>query len=431
MNETLQKAIKKFLEPSANTWDHLPERINTDSRSIQSGDLFISLKGANFDGHQFIFDALIQGASLALSELERNELEKLPNYSQTLLAKVIQVKSTLQAYHDIARIYKTNINPLCIGITGSSGKTTTKELMKLVFAEYYQVHATEANHNNEFGVPKTLLSMPESTQILIVEMAMRGLNQIDLLSKTTEPNIALITNIGTAHIEILKSRDNIRKAKMEILTGLSDYKGWMELQSTFIIDEDLYGFCKEHNFIDPNSNKPINAKKILSFNSKANYQINGLVSEGILADINAIALTAKLTNLTEKQIQQGLSKYSPGKGRGAFITDSNNSDIYIDETYNANPEAIRNSIKALIKQFPKQNKIVVIGLVLESQEEILTELFNELKRQNNEGLFTFIDARNLETDQIKREIQSFLKPDMQNVILVKASRGAKLERIFE
>ncbi len=427
MNNTLLKSIKFFLK-EVNSLSEIPNTvtsINTDSRSIKEGDLFIAIKGENFDGHKFIYDALDKGACLAIAE------EGFENIPSEHTKKIILAKSSLEAYHRIANIYRTLVNPLCIGITGSSGKTTTKEILKAALGNAYRVHATEANYNNEIGVPKTILSMPEDTQVLILEMAMRGLKEIELLSNTGNPNIALITNVGTTHIELLGSKDNIRKAKLEILSGISDYKGFIELASTFVIDKELYEFLSNREFIDPNTNKKIQAKNIYAFDSQANFKINGLISEGINADINAIAIVARLLGLKDETIQENLLKYNPGKGRGEFLKDRL-GNIFIDETYNANPEAVINSANALVMQFKEERKIAAIGDILESEPSLITELFSKLKAlESVDSDFTLIDARNRSIEDISAELKSKLDSEKKNIVLVKASRGAKLERLLE
>lgn len=427
MNNTLLKSIKCFLKEvgSLSKIPNAVTSINTDSRSIQTGDLFIAIKGENFDGHKFIYDALDKGACLAIAE---EGFENIPNeYAK----KIILVKSSLETYHRIAKIYRILVNPLCIGITGSSGKTTTKEIMKAALGDAYKVHATEANYNNEIGVPKTILSMPEDTQVLILEMAMRGLKEIELLSNTGNPNIALITNVGTTHIELLGSKDNIRRAKLEILCGITDYKGFLDLGSTLVIDKELYEFLTAREFVDPNTNEKIQAKNIYAFDSQANFKITGLISEGINADINAVAIVARLLGFKDEAIQENLLKYNPGKGRGEFLEDSL-GNIFIDETYNANPEAVINSANALVMQFKEERKFAVIGDILESEPSLITELFSKLKAlESVDSDFTLIDARNRSIEDISTELKSKLDPEKKNIVLVKASRGAKLERLFD
>ena len=182
--------------------------ISTDSRNISSNDIYLPLKGEKFDGHNFINDALKKGA--------RGYFTSDKNLTSPDAKFILYVENTLEAYLKIASYYKTKINPITIAVTGSSGKTTTKEMMASVAAEKYKTHKSILNHNNEIGLCQTMLSMGEDTEVLIVEMGMRGFGEIELLSKYAKPDIAIIANTGTAHIGRLGSVKNIAKAKCEI-----------------------------------------------------------------------------------------------------------------------------------------------------------------------------------------------------------------------
>jgi UDP-N-acetylmuramoyl-tripeptide--D-alanyl-D-alanine ligase len=383
--------------------------INTDSRTIITGDIFLALKGKNFNGHDHILAALEKGAEFAISEEDRKEF---PN------DKLCLVENTLVTYHQIASAYRRSLNPIVIGITGSSGKTTTKEILQKVLSENYKVYATRENFNNEIGVPKTILEMPEDTEVLILEMAMRGLGEISLLSKTGAPNISIITNIGTAHIERLGSVENIRKAKLEIIDGMEDHLvGDLSLEKTLILDSD--------NFSKLKLQKIELGMKTTSFDASKNYQLSCLSSPGINADVNAVALAAKQLHLTEEEIQRGLLKYNPSKGRGEISQDKD-GNIFIDDSYNANPESIRNSVQALIENFPSKRRIAVIGQIAESEDSLVTQLFSEL---SNIAAIELIDARALSIEESIRELKN--KLDGNSAVLIKASRVAGLERILE
>ena len=195
---------------------------STDTRSIQKGDIFVPIKGETFDGENFIENALNNGAEAYFT---RNE--KVFDNAKV----VLQVKDTLIAYLECARLCRKNINPKVIGITGSSGKTTSKEMMYAIASEKFKTHKTDKNHNNEIGFCQTMFNMPEDTEVLIVEMGMRGFGEIELLSKYSEPDISIITNAGTAHIGRLGSKENIAKAKCEIVK-------FQNPNGTFITEEN-------------------------------------------------------------------------------------------------------------------------------------------------------------------------------------------------
>ncbi|MDD9898189.1 MAG: UDP-N-acetylmuramoyl-tripeptide--D-alanyl-D-alanine ligase [Candidatus Melainabacteria bacterium] len=371
--------------------------INTDSRNLELGQIFLALKGANFDGHDFIEQALDAGAQLVYSEQEHQD------------SRVKQVDNCLKQYHRLANEYRNLIDPIVIGITGSAGKTTAKELLAAILSEKYKVHYTQANFNNEIGVPKTILSMPVDTEVLILEMGMRGLGEIDLLSKTAEPNIALITNIGTAHIERLGSRENIKKAKLEILSGLKDHALVVADQK---LTQELEGQFKLISFEAQSQNEPAEPKY--------------LISEGLLASIDACSKIAQQLTLSEQEITAGLKKFSPGRGRGDFVQIDEN--IFIDETYNSNPEALRNSVKALIERFPDDHKYALVGDINESEAELIEQVFAEIKKLENDK-FKLLDARGLEAKAAQELLRAQLSSD-KNIILVKASRSAKFEEVL-
>jgi UDP-N-acetylmuramoyl-tripeptide--D-alanyl-D-alanine ligase len=381
--------------------------ITSDTRVDLKYKIFLALKGANFDGHDFIVQALDSGAVAAISHREADE------YPESYRSKIYKVEDTFEFYHQLANEYRKAINPITIAITGSSGKTTTKELMQLVMSQKFKTHFTQANNNNEFGVPLTILSMPEDTQVLIVEMGMRGLKQIELLSKTTNPNIAVITNIGTAHIEILGSRENIKKAKLEIASGLISRQ---ELEATLLVDESIFSEIAAMNL----------ARKTLSFDSQKFVDMSVLESTGLFYDINAVRQVAYLLGLDDGLIKQGLLQYKPLAGRGLFKTLKDSKTIFIDETYNANPDAVYNSINALSNQFANKNKIAVIGNIAESLPELVEKLFVDIAAMPN---LTLIDARNKDLSVVAAELNSKLTGE--DVVLVKASRSAKLERLFD
>lgn len=195
---------------------------STDTRTIQKGDIFVPIKGETFDGENFIENALNNGAEAYFT---RNE--KVFDNAKT----VLQVKDTLVAYLECARLCRKNINPKVIGITGSSGKTTAKEMMYAIASEKFRTHKTDKNHNNEIGFCQTMFNMKEDTEVLIVEMGMRGFGEIELLSKYSEPDITIITNAGTAHIGRLGSKENIAKAKCEIVK-------YQNPNGTFVTEEN-------------------------------------------------------------------------------------------------------------------------------------------------------------------------------------------------
>ena len=182
--------------------ESLDVKISTDTRTIQKGDFYLPLKGASFDGEKFINQALEKGAVGAFCTRTDGHL---------------QVKDTLTAYLQCANFRRRKLDFTVVAITGSSGKTTTKELVAATLSEKFKTFKTPLNHNNEIGLCQTIFETPDDTEVLVLEMGMRGLGEIELLSKYSEPDITIISNVGTAHIGRLGSRENIAKAKCEIV----------------------------------------------------------------------------------------------------------------------------------------------------------------------------------------------------------------------
>ena len=209
MNFTVKEAAAVFGQQIEN--EKPLASVEFDSRLIKENSLFVPLAGTR-DGHEFAQQAKDNGA---IATLWSHPTIEPP---QDIL--VIPVTDTVKAFQQLARAYKEKLAPKIIGITGSNGKTTTKDMVEAVMAQKYQTYKTQGNHNNELGVPLTILHAPEDTQVLILEMGMDHAGEIEVLSRLAEPDAAAITLIGEAHIENLGSREGIAKAKMEITAGL-------------------------------------------------------------------------------------------------------------------------------------------------------------------------------------------------------------------
>ena len=203
--------------------DETAYTFSTDTRSIKHGDIYIPLKGAKFDGENFIDNAIEKGASGCFTTKDNVEAPL-----------VIKVPDTLKAYLELCRFYKDKQKTFTIGITGSSGKTTTKEMLYSVLSENFRTHKTFSNHNNEIGFCETINTMPEDTDIVIIEMGMRGLGEIELIAKHAKPDIGIITNTGSAHIGRLGSLDNIAKAKCELTKFINPKGALIEKYTAFI-----------------------------------------------------------------------------------------------------------------------------------------------------------------------------------------------------
>ena len=321
--------------------------ISTDTRTIKAEDIYLPLKGESFDGEKFIDKAIEAGAKAYFTT------------NDTLIEGanlVLKVDNTLAAYLNIAKYYRTKINPITVAITGSSGKTTTKEIVYSVLSQKFKTQKTFSNHNNEIGFCQTVLGMNESTQALIVEMGMRGLGEIELISTHLEPDYAIITNSGSAHVGRLGSLDNIAIAKCEIAKGLKQ-TGTFIAKDQDIIKKHL-NFNGEKIYYSIEDVDVIDKKQAYTkFQYKGNtYELNVEGDYNIENSLAAIELGFK-TGLTVEEIKQGLLSYHPIEKR--WELEEINGLKFINDSYNANPESMKASVKTFIDLYEKP--VVVLG----------------------------------------------------------------------
>lgn len=428
--------------------------ISTDSRKIKEGDLFIPLLGEKYDGHNFIYSAIKNGAKgiIFSKEIDLNMLND-NNFA-------IKVKDTLLAFQDLASYYREKKGFKVIGITGSSGKTSTKYFTVELFKGLIPLHFSKENFNNEIGVPLSILEADENSELLILELAMRNLGDIRLLSKIAKPNYALITNIGTAHIGRLGSQENIAKAKSEIFEYLQP-KGWAVLNGDDFwcnkiyaslpsnIQKILFGFREKNDvkgkveYGDDNAKIEIsfpNGKKIEFYTSYYPLEIyqNLLGSLSlfflVFSDISEELIKERINNLTFPYQRLNLKE---GK-RGILI---------IDDTYNANPDSMRVAISFLKNLNKGKRKIAILGDMLELGDfsfkfhkevvefgisngvdmififgEEMGKIYPFLKRLYPNYPLFYEESFDLLLKIILEEIES------HDLILVKGSRGMQMER---
>lgn len=194
----------------------------TDSRTLAPGDLFVALRGDRYDGHEFIQQCVESGAAGVVAE--RLTAEQLNAITQSSRFAVL-VDSTLAALQRLATRYRQTLEATCIAITGSTGKTTTKDMVRTALSGFVQTVSTEGNQNNEIGLPLTVLKATDTTRVLVVEMGMRGLGQIEELSRIASPDIGVVTNVNDTHIELLGSRERIAEAKSELVDAIPEAGG--------------------------------------------------------------------------------------------------------------------------------------------------------------------------------------------------------------
>lgn len=406
--------------------------ISTDTRQIGIDMIYLPLKGENFNGADFIQDALDKGAEGYFTD----DINNIYPDADVILF----VPDTKNAYLQIAEYYKNKISPKVIMITGSSGKTTVKEMMAAVCEQKYITHKTKLNHNNEIGLCQTFLSMPEDTQVLIAEGGMRGLGEIELLSKYTKPDIAIITNVGTAHIGRLGSVDNIAKAKCEIVKYLNK-NGLLIAPNSDLIKKynDFAGKTEYVDFSNIKITKTTNENtEFLYKNEKYEIPQSG---EHNAQNASLVIEAAYELKMSKDKIQKGFLNYKSFGNRWQAVKIGNFS--IINDCYNANPD----SVKAAVKTFMEMTtapKVLILGDMgeLGDKEIIYHQKTGEyLDNYTFDYLITLGDlASNIRTKNIpyknfnnKKELAKFLKDNFENGanVLLKASRSMKFEEILK
>lgn len=421
--------------------------VNTDSRQIAPNQLYIPLTGERFDGHSFLSEAIQRGAAATLWQKD----VPLP---EELTIPLIVVEDTLVALQKLAKAYRMELGIPVIGITGSNGKTTTKDLVSAVLSTQYRVHKTKGNLNNHIGVPLTLLSMTAETEIAVVEMGMNHAGEIELLTELAQPDIAIITNVGEAHIQFLGSREGIAKAKLEIVSGLKK-------EGTLVVDGDeallssawpegrlfTVGW-QERNDEFPVCVKMGQASEILfsTQQSTQEYRLPLFGRHNVKNALFAIAV-GRLFHLDEEQIAAGLAQVEQPRQR-LQVREHPRGMTMIDDTYNSSPTSARASIQ-ILSDWESVEKWILLGDMLElgdKEEQFHRDLGRYLSEQKEiHRIYTIGDRarwiwdelNQYETNQMKQhftskeEAVSILNLEAREgvTLLVKASRGMQLDQI--
>ena len=420
----------------------LEVNISTDTRTIKEGDIYLPLKGVSFDGEQFISQAIEKGAVGAFCTVEP------PVYNNPSNTFYLKVDNTLTAYLQLANYRRNKLNSTVIAITGSSGKTTTKELVASVLSEKYKTFKTPLNHNNEIGFCQTIFEAPQDTEILVLEMGMRGLGEIELLSKYAEPDVTIISNVGTAHIGRLGSRENIAKAKCEIV---SHQRGNIFIAHNDDLIKKTVKFNGEKIFY---SIENVNILEKLAHYSKFEYKgktyelnVGGDYNiENALAAINA----GEKLGLTTEEIMNGLKKYKPIEKRweSVGVNIKGNNISIINDSYNANPESMKAFVDTICELY-KDYTIILgdMGELGKDEEKYHSDLGKYINNKKNLNPKTEIISigslsKNI-TDSISKcktehfdTIENaipFLKENITSstTLFLKASRSMKFEKIIE
>ena len=432
------------------------ENFSKDTRQINEGDVYVGIKGEKFDGSLFYEEALKQGAKVCLLEEIELQEEIYQNYQDVT---IITVKDTLKALQKLASYKRSLYDIPVIAITGSVGKTSTKDMIASVIMQSYHVLKTQGNYNNQIGLPLTILGLKDHTA-LVVEMGMSEAGEISKLTNIAKPNICVITNVGTAHIGNLGSRENILKAKLEILEGLSK-------DGTLVINNDndlLHKWNMENNtyqvidFGIENQSK-VMAKDINLKEYESNFltNINGETVEvtvpvsGVHFVYNALCAicVGETLHISKEHILKGIKEFELSKNRMEIIENKDGVTI-INDCYNANFDSMKASIESLCRMNAKQ-KIAVLGDMLELGEyskDLHEKVGTEVAKNKIDLLITVgKEAKNIAKQAIMEgmnqdkiyqletieEAIRIIKEQSQkgDAILVKASNGMNFKRIVE
>jgi len=422
--------------------------IGTDSRSIAKGQLFVGIKGENFDGNTYAFEALKQGAAAVLV-----------SDANTQASPAVIVENTRLALGELSKYWRNKFDLPLVAVTGSNGKTTVKEMItSILSAAKGKVLATRGNLNNDIGMPLTLLCMNENHNYAVIEMGMNHEGEIRYLTKIAQPNVALVNNAGTAHIGEVGSREAIARAKGEIFEGLTD-----DGIAVVSADDDFADYWKSlnknrkiitfglndkadvsANYQTQNNSSAINLK---TPSGEVQFNLNVLGEHNVHNALAASAVAVAL-GVSNADIASGLTKFNPVKGRLNWFEGVNGA-VVIDDTYNANPDSMKAAIDVLASQKTTQQstQIFVMGDMAELGDDapqMHAEIGAYARQKGIAQLFSFGEFSKLAStsfngglgknaqhfDSLEALLDALRRGMRKDVtVLVKGSRFMKMERV--
>ncbi len=425
--------------------------VSIDSRNVKKNSIFVAIKGEKFDGHNFAMQAVKNGARSII--INRKHIKQFANFELPIIA----VKETIAALGYLANVRRNKLDAKVISLTGSSGKTSVKEMLAVMLEEKYSVCRTIANNNNHIGVPLTILSAKKNDDILLLEHGTNHFGEIEYTAKIAEPDFALITNIGNSHLEFLKNKAGVFKEKKSLFDETAMRNGKVFLNSDDKILIKSFGSYSNQITFGTNPNSDV-CGEILEYD-KAGYpkvriktkSKNIEVTIPLLGEssaknfLSACAVGFSLS-LTKKNIIDAAKKHKPFNKR--LNVNRFKDYTIVDDTYNSNPDSLKASIEAVTKIAERERKILVLGDMFELGEksvQLHESISNAISKKNIAEVFTIgknIKHLNAKLDKKKinnkhfrtrKNLAGFLqKLELQNsAVLVKGSRGMKMEEFVQ
>lgn len=408
--------------------------VSTDTRKIKENSLFIALKGENFDANEFVIEALNKGASFAVSDKDNTEFDSYRD-------RIFVVSDTLKLLQDLANLHRRKSTAHLLAITGSNGKTTSKELLRNVLKTKFKVHSTPGNFNNHIGLPLTLLGIQANTEIAIVEMGDNKLGDISELCQISEPDSVIVTNIGKDHIGGFGSFENNVKSKMELLDYAINH------------DKMIFIDAKENEiaaYVSSHSNKVLlqdliqielidSVDAFVGYKAKNQNYTTQLIGSYNIQNIQIACGVGLYFNVEIVDIHGAICEYRPENNRSQHVKTSNN-EIILD-AYNANPSSVALAISSFAKIKTENNKAIILGDMLElgdvSEEEHLA-IHQSLAHVDAQVFYigemyfnTLPKSSNVFRNKSDFEVFLNKKPFTDKLILIKGSRSLKLETLIE
>lgn len=416
-------------------------KASTDTRKIEKGSLFFALKGVNFNGNAFAQEALDKGAEYVIIDEEKYQTSE----------KCILVKNALQTLQQLAQMHRQHLQIPFVAIAGSNGKTTTKELTALVLSQKYQTFATQGNLNNHIGVPLTILSIPQNTEIAVIELGANHIGETAFLCQIAQPTCGVITNIGLDHLEGFGSLEGVMQANGELYRYLQKNKGAIFLNTNekeLLTLAQKSKFPKKRTFTYPNEQDYLHCKLVNSDffvayeNEQGSFIQTQLVGKYNFANIATALCIGKYFGVPADKMDEAILSYKPRNNRSQIL--QQNTNIILLDAYNANPSSMKEAVENFAQIQTSQSKAVILGQMNElgsysyAEHQKLGKLIAEknfdlvvLYGDEMQPALEFLPKAYFFTD--KFSLHNWLKDkNLQDwFLLIKGSRGTQMESVLE